>query len=124
MRIICDAQLKNDKVDAMRLAQLLRLDRLPRAHATSPKACNAKEIGRQRSCWVGMRTRIRNRTHRQPGGVPGGVEPPQCSDLFGTKGSCAMRSLRLPEPQAGQFTQNLEMLGELQKRIADLEKTA
>lgn len=122
VRIICDAQLKNDKVDAMRLAQLLRLDMVPRAHAASAESRNAKEIIRQRSCWVGMRTRIRNRTHRLLGGIPGGVELPQCSDLFGAKGTCAMRGLRLPEPQAGQLAQNLEILAELQKRIADLEK--
>src|SRR5690606_35519345 len=57
VRIICDAQIKNDKVDAMRLAQLLRLDMVPRAHAASPEARNAKENVRQRSCWLGMRTR-------------------------------------------------------------------
>jgi transposase len=50
------------------------------------------------------------------------VELPECSDLFGAKRSCAMRGLRLPEPQAGQLAQNLEMLGELQKGITDLEK--
>ena len=122
VRIICDAQLKNDKVDALRLAQLLRLDMVPRAHAATAESRNAKEIIRQRSCWVGMRTRIRNRTHRLLGGVPGGVQLPQCSDLFGTKGLAAMRRLSLPEPQACQLAQNLEMHGELQQRIADLEK--
>jgi len=76
VRIICDAQLKNDKVDALRLAQLLRLDMVPRAHAASAESRHAKEIVRQRSAWVGMRTRIRNRTHRLLGGVPGGVELP------------------------------------------------
>src|SRR6476620_11345914 len=33
-----------------------------------------------------------------------------------------MRGLNLSEPQAGQLTQNLEMLAELQKRIDALEK--
>lgn len=122
VRIICDAQLKNDKVDALRLAQLLRLDMVPRAHAASGQSRTAKEIVRQRSAWVGMRTRIRNRTHRLLGGVPGGVELPQCSDLFGRKGLCAMRGLRLCEPQSGQLVQNLDMLAELQKRIDELEK--
>jgi hypothetical protein len=55
-----------EQVDAMRLAQLLRLDMVPRAHAASYESRNAKEIVRQRSCWVG----IRNRIHRLLGGVP------------------------------------------------------
>ena len=64
VKLICDAQLKNDKVDAMRLAQLLRLDMIPEAHACSPEARATKELVRQRAAWVGMRTKIRNRTHR------------------------------------------------------------
>jgi transposase len=122
VRIICDAQLKNDKVDAMRLAQLLRLDMVPRAHAASPGARHVKELVRQRACWVGIRTRIRNRTHRLLGGVPGGVDLPQCSDLFGRKGTCAMRGLTLAEPHRLQLDQNLEALVELQQKIAPLEK--
>jgi transposase len=122
VRIICDAQLKNDKVDAMRLAQLLRLDMVPRAHAASAEARHTKELVRQRACWVGMRTRIRNRTHRLLGGVSGGVDLPQCSDLFGRKGTCAMRGLSLPEPHRMQLDQNLETLVELQAKIAPLEK--
>ena len=44
VKLICDAQLKNDKVDAMRLAQLLRLDMIPEAHACSPEARATKEL--------------------------------------------------------------------------------
>jgi len=68
-RIICDAQLKNDKVDAQKLAMLLRLGMVPRAHATGAEARRIKEVVRQRAAWVGMRTRIRNRTHRLLGGA-------------------------------------------------------
>jgi hypothetical protein len=64
VRIICDAQLKNYKVDAMWLGQLLRLDMVSRAHAASAESRNSKEIIRQLSCWVGMHRRICNRTHR------------------------------------------------------------
>jgi len=122
VRLICDAQLKNDKVDALRLAQLLRLDMVPRAHAASAAARLAKELVRQRACWVGMRTRLRNRTHRLLGGIPGGVELPHCSDLFGAKGTAAMRKLELPEPADCQLPQNLEMLAALQVRITELER--
>src|SRR5690606_26974019 len=68
------------------------------------------------------RTRIRNRTHRLLGGVPGGVDLPQCSDLFGRKGLCAMRGLSLPQPHRFQLDQNLEALAELQAKIAPLER--
>jgi len=56
VKLICDAQLKNDKVDAMHLAQLLRLDMIPEAHACSAEARATKELVRQRAAWVGMRT--------------------------------------------------------------------
>lgn len=122
VRLICDAQLKNDKVDALHLAELLRLNMIPRAHAASTAARGVREVVRQRAFWVGTRTRIRNRTHRLLGAVPGGVALPKCSDLFGKKGLCALRGLRLAEPLSSHLAQNLEMHDELQQRIQRLER--
>lgn len=58
VRIICDAQLKNDKVDAMQLAQLLRRDRVPRVHAASPEFCDAKEIAQNLEMLAALQKRI------------------------------------------------------------------
>ena len=122
VKLICDAHLKNDKVDSMKLAMLLRLDMVPRAHATGEKSRHIKELVRQRASWVGMRTRIRNRTHRLLGAVPEAVELPQCSDLFGRKGSNAMSKLELPEPYQSNLEQNLKSLNELGLKVKEIEK--
>ena len=122
VRIICDAQVKNDKVDALKLAQLLRLGMVPRAHAASAGSRYIKELVRQRAAWVGMRTRIRNRTHRLLGAIPGGVALPQCSDLFGVKGTKAIREAQLPQPFAEHRTQNMSVMAELDTRIRECEK--
>ncbi len=121
-KIICSAQNKNDKVDAHRLAMLLRLGMVPRAHATGEESRKIKELVRQRAAWVGMRTKIRNRTHRLLGGIRPRVELPQCSDFFGRKGIAAMKKLDLPEPDATHLRQNLAAHHELGEKISELEK--
>jgi transposase len=122
VKLICAAQLKNDKVDALKLAQLLRLEMIPPAHATGPEARYIKELVRQRSAWVGMRTRIRNRTHRLLGACPDEAELPKSSDLFGTKSLAAMRKLQLPEPYQFHLHQNLAALEELKTMVVEIEK--
>ena len=122
VKLICDAHLKNDKVDALHLAQLLRLGMIPPAHATGPEGRYVKELIRQRAVWVGMRTRVRNRTHRLLGACPDQVSLPQCTDLFGTRGMKAMRALQLPEPHQLHLTQNLATLAELKAKTDVLEK--
>lgn len=122
VRVIWEAQVKNDKVDAMQLARLLRLGMVPRAHAASAESRHVKELVRQRAAWVGMRTRIRNRTHRLLGAVPGGVALPQCSDLFGAKGLKALREAELPAPHDEHRDQNLGTLEEIDARIRECEK--
>jgi len=122
VKLICAAHLKNDKVDAQRLAQLLRLDMVPRAHATGPESRAIKELVRQRAAWVGMRTRIRNRTHRLLGAVPEHVKLPQATDVFGGKSLKAMRSLKLPAPFDLQLRQNLGMLEHIGTQTGEIEK--
>jgi len=119
-RIIAEAQVKTDKLDARALAKLLRADLVARAHIPSPQTRRRKEVLRQRLFWVRVRTMVRNRVHqlldRQPR-----VDLPQVSDLFGARGMAAMKQLQLPEPDATQLRQDLGLLEELGKRIKELE---
>ena len=62
-RIIAEAQINTDKVDARSLAFLLRLGAVPRAHVPVLATRRRKEVLRQRLFWVRERTKIRNRTH-------------------------------------------------------------
>jgi transposase len=120
-RIIAEAQVKTDKLDARALAKLLRADLVARAYIPSVETRRRKEVLRQRVFWVRVRTMVRNRVHqlldRQPR-----VDLPQVSDLFGARGMKAMQQLQLPEPDATQLRQDLDLLEQLQVHIKELEE--
>jgi transposase len=119
-RIIAEAQVKTDKLDARALARLLRADLVARAHIPAVATRRRKEVLRQRLFWVRVQTMVRNRVHqlidRQPE-----VALPQMSDLFGARGMAALRQLQLAEPDATQLRQDLDLLEQLRARIKELE---
>jgi transposase len=84
-RIIAEAQIKTDKVDARILADLLRGRLVSSVHIPARETRQIKEVLRQRCFFVRQRTMLRNRIHRLLGGQHE-VKLPQCSDLFGRKG--------------------------------------
>jgi len=62
-KAIASARLKNDKVDAAILAQLLRADLLPEAWIAPPAIRQLRALLRHRVALVRLRTRLRNRIH-------------------------------------------------------------
>ena len=114
-RLIADAQIKTDGLDAKALATLLRGDLIARAYVPTKPTRQRKEVLRQRLYWARLRTRIRNRMHalvdrqRQ-------LEMPQCSDLFGRKGLAALNKLSLTEPDATLLREELTLLALIQNR--------
>ncbi len=98
-RLIADAQIKTDRLDAAALATLLRGNLVARAHIPRRETRARKNLLRQRLYWARLRTMLRNRLHalldRQRG-----LELPVCSDLFGSRGLGFLRRLELPEPDA------------------------
>jgi transposase len=62
-KAIASARLKNDKVDAAILAQLLRADLLPEAWIAPPAVRQARALLRHRVALVRLRTLLRNRIH-------------------------------------------------------------
>jgi transposase len=62
-RAIASARLKNDKVDAATLAQLLRADLLPEAWIAPPAVRQLRAMLRHRAQLVRLRTLLRNRIH-------------------------------------------------------------
>ncbi len=62
-RLIADSKLKNDKVDAKALAELLRADFLPESYKAPEDINNLRMIVRHRAYLVRMRTGIKNRIH-------------------------------------------------------------
>src|SRR5262249_8314590 len=62
-KAIASARLKNDKVDAAILGQLLRADLLPEAWIAPPPVRALRALLRHRALLVGLRTRLRTRIH-------------------------------------------------------------
>src|SRR5690349_1532923 len=62
-KAIASARLKNDKVDAATLAQLLRADLLPEAWIAPPAVRQLRAMLRHRAQLVRLRTLLRNRIH-------------------------------------------------------------
>src|SRR6266576_708796 len=67
-KAIASARLKNDKVDAAILAQLLRADLLPEAWIAPPAVRQLRAMLRHRVQLVRLRTLLRNRIHAVPAG--------------------------------------------------------
>ena len=63
VRVIADAKLKNDKVDAWVLAHLERLDFLPEAYIPSREIRDQREVLRYRISLVRARAIFKNRVH-------------------------------------------------------------
>ena len=119
-RIIAEAQVKTDKVDARILALLLRADVICRVHIPCKATRERKEVLRQRCFFVRQRTMLRNRIHRLLGGQHG-LELPVCSDLFGKKGMGFLEKLELAAPAGLLLKQQLDMLRNVQLRIKEDE---
>ena len=96
-RLIADAQIKTDRLDAFALGTLLRGNLVARAHIPRRETRARKNLLRQRLYWARLRTMLRNRIHalldRQHE-----LELPQCSDIFGVRGLGFLRQLELAEP--------------------------
>lgn len=119
-RIIAEAQVKTDKVDARILAQLLRANLISAVHISARETRERKEVLRQRCFFVRQRTMLRNRIHRLLGGQHD-LKLPQVSDLFGSKGLRFLEKLELPAPAGLLLKQQLEMLKNVQLRIKEDE---
>jgi transposase len=121
VRMIAAAQVKTDKVDARKLAQLLRANMLPASHIPDRATRDRKEVLRQRMFWVRQRTRVRNRIHRLLGRQHN-LALPQVSDLFGRKGRAALDALQLSPPDDVLLSQQLAVMDSINRQIAQLEK--
>jgi transposase len=119
-RLIADAQIKTDKLDARALATLLRGNLLATVHAPSPPNRSRKHVIRQRLFLSRVRTMIRNRVHtliaRQRH-----LDRPVFSDQFGKKGLHWLKNLSLPAPDDVLLKHDLATLEQLGGVIKQLE---
>ena len=105
-RLITDAQIKTDRLDAHALGTLLRGNLVARVHVPRRETRARKNLLRQRLYWARLRAMLRNRIHalldRQRA-----LELPQCSDIFGVRGLGFLRRLELSEPDASLLREQL-----------------
>src|SRR5512132_4483681 len=93
---IASARLKNDKVDARTLAQLLGADLLPEAWIAPPEICDLRALLGHRASLVRLATGLKNRVHAV--GADRGITPPL--SLWATPGRGWLAALELPPTHA------------------------
>jgi transposase len=121
-RLIAEAQIKTDRIDARVLARLLRGDLVAQSHAPCAATRVRKHLLRQRLFWVRLRTMLRNRTHaildRQRG-----LERPQLKDLFGKRGQSWLQDVQLPAANDQPLlAQDLEVMQLLTSKVKQLDQ--
>ncbi len=120
-RLIAEAQIKTDQLDAQNLANLLRADLIAQSHAPSAATRARKHLLRQRLFWVRLRTMLRNRMHaildRQHG-----LERPQLKNFFSRRGQSWIEKVKLPcAEDRPLLEQDLEVAELLEKKIKQLD---
>ena len=110
---------KTDKVDARVLAELSWRDLVPAIWLPTAGVRCERERARYRMHLVKHRTTLKNRVHSTL--IAHGHQAP-VSDLFGTQGRRLLASLELPDPWASTTTATLELIDDLDRRIAGIER--
>lgn len=120
-RIIADAQIKNDRVDARALATLLRGGFVARVHVPEREVRARKNQIRQRLWLARMRTRIRNRIHSVIDRYPR-LERPEFKDVFCNKGKAWLKRVPLPPIDRQLLDQDLALHELMEGQIDRIEE--
>jgi transposase len=110
---------KTDRIDAWVLAELCRRDFVPAIWLPDPSVRAERERARFRLHLVRHRTALKNRIHQTL--IAFGTPCP-VSDLFGRAGRQLLERLAVPEPWAGDVAIALELIDDLDRRIAGIER--
>ncbi|HTU08944.1 MAG TPA: IS110 family transposase [Trebonia sp.] len=117
-KAIASARLKNDKVDAATLAQLLRADLLPEAWIAPPEVRQLRALLRHRAQLVRLRTLLRNRVRAVLAGHGYG-RPAGC---WNGAGRAWLASLELPAVSREVIDDALALMDALQQPIDRLDE--
>ena len=116
-KAIASARLKNDKVDAAILAQLLRADLLPEAWIAPPQVRQLRALLRHRAQLVRLRTLLRNRIHA----VLADHGHDRAGGCWSGPGRAWLAALELPAVSREVIDDDLALTGALQVRIDRLD---
>jgi transposase len=107
-------RVKNDVRDAIDLADLLRMGRLPEAWIAPPATRELRELVRHRAKLVGLRSHCKAEVHAVLAKC--GIQV-LMSDLFGVAGNDLLNRLRVPAPYAARVASLRRLLEDLDFEI-------
>ena len=116
-RIIAEAKIKNDRIDARVLADLVRADLVAESYVPNKEVREQRALLRQRRSLVEDTVAIKNRIHNL---LDKYDLKPEYSDLFGKQGREWLRNLQLPAIERTILDVNLKQLESLEESIATL----
>lgn len=118
-RLIAEARIRTDRLDARVLADLLRGSLVAESYTPSLKERDWRSLVRHRASLVRMETEVKNRIHAL---LDKYWLEPEYSDLFGKRGLEWLRSLRLSEIDQLTLNSNLKLLESLEAQVDALNK--
>lgn len=107
---------KTDKVDSQVLARLSQLSLIPEIWLPDPRVREERELTRYRMHLVKHRSTLKHRIHAT---LMTFGRPCPVTDLFGKEGRALLDRLEIPEPWRGNVSASLELLDELDRKVAD-----
>ena len=119
-RAIAEAKIKTDKVDALVLAQLLRLDYLPSVWAPDADTQALRRDTTERACLVSDRTRIKNRVHAI---LHQRLIPLPTGDLFSDANLRWLAALDIDEAGRETLRRQLQLLAFTEELIGEVTQT-
>lgn len=107
-------RVKNDFRDAVDLADLLRMGRLPEAWIAPPATRELRELVRHRAKLVGLRSHCKAEVHAVLAKC--GIQVPM-NDLFGAQGSHLLDRVPMPGPYAARVESLRRLIDDLDEEI-------
>lgn len=120
MRLIAETFTKTDKIDATTHAVILKAGLTPLVHVPSKEVRDQKNLLRQRMWLVRLQTAIKNRIHALLGRSH--LEPPEHTDLFGSRGRAWMNALSLRELDGKLLKADLGLFDSIRSHIRQTEQ--
>jgi transposase len=110
---------KTDTIDSLVLATLSHRDLVPAIWLPDPRIREERELARLRMHLVKHKSALKNRIRST---MINFGRPCPVTDLFGAEGRRLLARLDVPEPWRGNVTASLELIDDLERQIADINR--
>ena len=110
---------KSDRIDSLVLATLSQRDLVPAIWLPDPRVREERELARFRLHLVKHKSALKNRIHST---LINFGRPCPVTDLFGVEGRKLLERLQVPEPWRGNVTAALELIDDLERQIAEVNR--